>query len=182
MSLLTHDDVLSDPLAERLRDGDPRALEDCYREHGPLVRNYLRRYVGRDDAEDLLQQVFLELWRGHRRIDPTRPPVALALAIARRRAVDHLRKRRHVVVDVEVLRELAGESGDEMIERMVWASELRQALEGLSGDQRECLHLAYVEGLSQREIAERLGIPLGTVKARAARGLKRLAELIEEVQ
>ncbi len=169
-------------LARRLRAGDERALEECYREYGPLVRNFLRRFVGVDEADDLLQQVFLEFWRAHRRLDPSHSPAALLLAIARRRAIDHLRRRRHVVVDVESVRDLVGDHGDEVIDRLVWSSEVRQALALLSPDQRECLELAYLGGLSQREVADRLGIPLGTVKARTARALRRLAERIEEVR
>lgn len=172
--------LVSDPLSVRLRSGDERSLEECYRDHAPLVRNYLVRFVGRDEADDLCQQVFFELWRGRRRIDPERGPVALLLAIARRRAIDHLRRRRHVVVDVESLRDLVGANGDDLLERLAWTSEVRAALATLSPDQRECLELAYVEGLSQREVAERLGVPLGTVKARTARALRRLAERITE--
>lgn len=166
-------------LNERLRAGDERALEEVYRAHGPMVRSYVGRFVPRDDAEDVVQQTFFELWRARGRLDPTRPVAAFVLGIARNRAIDHLRRRKNVVVDVEQLRELVGDDGDRLVERVAWASEVRRGLGELSADQRQALEMAYFGDLTQREIAERLGVPLGTVKARMARGMRQLAEKIE---
>lgn len=169
----------TDEVGERLRAGDERALEECYRQYGPLVRNYVGRFVPRDDAEDVVQQTFFELWRSRARVDTTRPLVAFVLGIARKRAIDHLRRRKNVVVDVEALRDLVGDDGGGLVERLTWASEVRRGLDALVDEQREALELAYFGDLSQREIAERLGVPLGTVKARMARGMQRLAQRIE---
>ena len=101
------------------------------------------------------------------------------LGIARKRAIDHLRKRRDVVVPIESMREITGEDGREIEERMVWADEVRGALDLLPDMQREVIELAYFEQYTQREIASALDIPLGTVKTRTARGLQRLAGLVE---
>ena len=167
-------------LVSRLRHGDQRALEECYRQHGPLVRGYVRRFVRQDDAEDVVQKVFFEVWRSRERIDPERGIVGFILGIARKRSIDHLRRQKNVVVDVKDLRELAGEDGNELIDRLTWASEVRRGLDSLGADQREALELAYFADLTQKEIADRLGVPIGTVKARMARGMQRLAERIEK--
>jgi len=176
----TEDIGVADSLARRLHEGDDRALEECYREHGPLVRAYVSRFVPRDDAEDVVQQVFFELWKSHKRFDPTRSLQGFILGIARNRAIDHLRKQRHVIVNVNELRELVGDDGRDLIERLAWASEVRRALSTLPEAQRESLELSYFGDKTQREVADQLGIPLGTVKARMARGMQRLAEEIEK--
>jgi RNA polymerase sigma-70 factor (ECF subfamily) len=100
------------------------------------------------------------------------------LSIARKRAIDVLRRRHANVVPIEELRDIAGDDGRELAERYARASEVRSALERLSTEQREVLTLAYFGDLTQVEIAERLGVPLGTVKARAFRGLRRLADIL----
>jgi RNA polymerase sigma-70 factor (ECF subfamily) len=81
-------------------------------------------------------------------------------------------------VPIEELRDIAGDDGRELAERHARAGEARGALERLPPEQREVLALAFFAELTQREIAERLGLPLGTVKARAFRGLRRLADLL----
>ena len=167
-------------LIARLRAGDERALEECYRRHGPLVRSYVGRFVPRDDCEDIVQQTFFELWRSRSRLDPARSVVAFTLGIARNRAIDQLRRRKNVVVDVSQLRDLVGEDGEVFVERLAWAADVRRGLDSLVNEQREALELAYFEDLTQREIADRLGIPIGTVKARMSRGMHHLAERIEK--
>ena len=166
--------------AERLRLGDERALERIYREYGPAVRGYVSRFVPADEIDDVVQQTFIELWRSHGRVDATRPLIGFILGIARKRSIDHLRRRRHSVVNVDQLRSLVGNHGDELINRLVWSSEVRRGLNALSDDQREVLTLAYFEDLTQSEIATRLGVPLGTIKARMARGMARMATMIED--
>ena len=115
-------------IGERLRDGDESALEESYRRLGPLVRAYVQRFVPRDDAEDIVQITFLELWRARKRYDPSRSLEGFVFGIARDRSIDHLRRRRHDVVDVDHLRNLIGDDGRELVERLVWAAEVRGAL------------------------------------------------------
>jgi RNA polymerase sigma-70 factor (ECF subfamily) len=169
-------------IAARLHEGQPQALEDCYRVLGPLVVAYLGRYVPRPDVEDVLQRVFYEVWRGRSRFDPNLSLRAWVLGIARRRAIDHLRKRRDVVVPLDALREIRGDDGREVAERMAWADEVRDALTRLPAPQREVIVMAYFAGRTQREIAAALDVPLGTVKTRTARGLQRLAGLLDNVR
>jgi RNA polymerase sigma factor (sigma-70 family) len=168
-------------LGARLAAGEEGAIEDVYAVLGPMVLGYLRRFVPRDEAEDVLQRVFYEVWRNRDRYDPARSLEAWVLGIARKRAIDQLRRRHANVVPIEELRDIAGDDGRDLAERYARASEVRGALERLSPEQREVLTLAYFGELSQSEIADRLGVPLGTVKARSFRGLRRLADLLAAV-
>jgi RNA polymerase sigma factor (sigma-70 family) len=168
----------SSNLGARLAAGEEGAINDVYSALGPMVLGYLRRFVPRDEAEDVLQRVFYEVWRNRDRYDPTRSLEAWVLGIARKRAIDQLRRRHANVVPIEELRDIAGDDGRELAERYARASQVRGALERLPREQREALALAYFGDLTQTEIAERLGVPLGTVKARTFRGLRRLADIL----
>lgn len=174
---------MDSPLAEigeRLVQGEPAALEDCYRSLGPLVMSYVRRYVPRDDVEDVVQRVFFEVWRAHDRYDPGLSLRAWVLGIARKRAIDHLRRYKGTVVSLESVREITGDDGREIAERLAWADEVRTALRQLPELQREVIEMAYFEGYTQREASVALNVPLGTVKTRTARGLQRLAALLDK--
>ncbi|MER6948814.1 sigma-70 family RNA polymerase sigma factor [Nonomuraea sp. NPDC000554] len=154
------------------------ALADCYRTHASLVRSYLRRFVPPQDVDDVTQVVFVEVWRSRDRFDPSRSLEAWLLGISRKRAVDHLRTRRPPTVPLEAAGDPAGHDGradgDELADRDL----IRRVLAALPAAQRQAIVLAYYGDLSQREISERLGVPLGTVKARTARGLHRLSRLL----
>ena len=171
----------SSNLGARLAAGEEGAINDVYSALGPMVLGYLRRFVHRDEAEDVLQRVFYEVWRNRDRYDPTRSLEAWVLGIARKRAIDQLRRRHANVVPIEELRDIAGDDGRELAERYARANQVRDALEHLPREQREALTLAYFGDLTQTEIAERLGVPLGTVKARTFRGLRRLADILGTV-
>lgn len=166
-------------MGERLANGELSALEECYRELGPLVLSYLRRYVPTSEAEDVLQRVFVEVWRHQDRYDPAMSLQGWVLGIARKRAIDHLRARPQGVVPLDEMRELSGDDGREIADRFAWATDVRQALDLISPPQREVLLLAYFEELTQVEISRKLEIPLGTVKTRMSRGMQRLAGLLE---
>jgi RNA polymerase sigma factor (sigma-70 family) len=165
-------------LGARLAAGEEGAINECYTALGPMVLGYLRRFVPRDEAEDVLQRVFYEVWQSRDRYDPTRSLEAWVLGIARKRAIDLLRRRHANIVPIEELRDIAGDDGRELAERYARSNEVRHALERLPAEQREVLALAYFGDLTQTQIADRLGVPLGTVKARTFRGLRRLADIL----
>jgi RNA polymerase sigma factor (sigma-70 family) len=127
-----------------------------------------------------VQITFFELWRARTRYDPNRSLEGFVLGIARDRSIDHLRRRRHDVVDVDQLRNLVGEDGRELVERLAGAAEIRQALGRLPDLQREAIEMSYFEHRTQAEIAEQLDVPIGTVKARMSRGVRQLANVLEE--
>lgn len=152
------------------------AMTDCYRTHVWLVRSYLRRFVPSQEIDDVTQIVFTEAWRSRERYDPTRSMEAWLLGIARKRAIDHLRSRRVPTVSLEVVCDPPDnrDPGTLLADR----DSLRRALDELPEAQRQAIELAYFGDLTQREIAEHLHIPLGTIKARTARGLHRLQTLL----
>ena len=139
--------------------GDDDALEECYALYGSTVLAYLRRLVGRDEAEDVLQRTFLDLWRHADRYDQGQSFSGWLFTIAHRRAVDHLRRRRPAVIPVEVLREMMGDDGRETAERFAWAADVRAALTQLPQEQRETIELAYFGDRTQREISRELDVP-----------------------
>ena len=165
-------------IGARLADGDELALQECYTTYGPVVLAYLRRYVGVDEAEDVLQRTFLDVWRFAARYDSAYSFSGWLFTIAHRRAGDTLRRRRPAVIPVESLREVVGEDGRDVAERFAWAADVRVALAALPDAQREVLELAYFADHTQREIARILDVPLGTVKARMSRGTKALGQIL----
>jgi RNA polymerase sigma factor (sigma-70 family) len=171
-------DEASIDLGARLAVDRQGAIGEIYAALGATVLRYLQRLVGRDDAEDVLQRVFYEVWRHNGRYDPSRNLAGWVLGIARNRAIDHLRRQRTTAVALETLHDISGADGRELAERYARSQEVRSALIRLPEEQREVLVLAYFGGYTQSEISRRLGLPLGTVKARAFRGLRRLATLL----
>jgi RNA polymerase sigma-70 factor (ECF subfamily) len=169
-------------LGERLARRDESALEEAYAAYGPSVRAYLRRYVGPDQADDVLQRTFLDVWRSAGRYDPSQRFTGWLFTIAHRRAVDTLRAPSHSVVDVDALRELMGEDGRDTVDRYTDAAEVRHAMARLPEHEQETLRLAYFEDLTQAEIAQVTNVPIGTVKARSSRGLRRLAEYLRAME
>ncbi|HSV67513.1 MAG TPA: sigma-70 family RNA polymerase sigma factor [Mycobacteriales bacterium] len=159
-------------IGARLAEGDISALEDCYRQLGPLVLSYLHRYIPSPEAEDVLRQVFVEVWRHRDRYDPGRPLTSWVWGIARTRAVDHLRARPPGSVGRDVIDELAGDDGRDATERHAWAVDVRRGLDLLPPALSQVLRLAYLGHLTQAEIAAQLAIPLGTVKTRTHQALQ----------
>lgn len=144
-------------LWERLSRGDVAAFETFYRQQGPRVGNFIRLYVGSPQtAEDITQETFMQLWRSPNGFRPDRGTLkAYVFGIARKRAAGWWRKQRPAAHELPEAR-----SGSET------AALLEDALAQLEPDERGLLWLREVEGYSYDELAEILGIPLGTVKSR----------------
>jgi RNA polymerase sigma factor (sigma-70 family) len=162
----------------RLRRRDEGALEEAYSAYAAAVRSYVARFVGPAKAEDVVQRTFLDVWRHSSPYDPAEHFTGWLFTIVRRRAIDSLRSRRHHVVDVDRVRDLVGDDGREMAERHADAADVRAAVARLPEHERVVIELTYFAQLTQAEIAQRLGTPVGTVKARASRGTRRLALLM----
>ncbi len=170
-------------LLKRIGDGDAQALAELYDLHAGLVNGLVLRIVReRGDAEDVVQEVFVQAWRQAARFDASRgTPEAWLCTIARSRALDRLRRRaarREELADDSPGRPHAAVAAPQAEVALA----VRQALSGLSSDQRDALELAYYEGLSQSEIAARLGQPLGTVKTRIRTAMLRLRQALEPLQ
>jgi RNA polymerase sigma-70 factor (ECF subfamily) len=160
-------------LLREIAQGDRQALGDFYDLFAGLVNGLALRIL-RDvsDAEDVVQEVFVQVWRQAERFDPSRgAPEAWLCTMARTRALDRLRRRtsrREDRGDPPVVA-VAAPKTEESIS-------VRRALDDLSPDQRRALELAYYEGLTQSEIAKQLGEPLGTIKTRIRTAMIRLRE------
>jgi RNA polymerase sigma-70 factor (ECF subfamily) len=177
------DDRAERRLVAGLRGGDQDAIAEIHRTYGGVVLGYLRGAL-RDPAtaEDVHQEVFLEVWRRGATYDPARGSLGTwIMMIARSRAIDSLRKRVPEPLDPQdpagaaVTDDDPESSPELLVER--WGMAVMVAR--LPEDQARLLRMRFHEGLSQSEISERTGIPLGTVKTHMVRGLRRLREMME---
>lgn len=167
-------------LVRRIARGDRRAFDELYERYARAVYGLaLRRLADRDGAEEAVQETFAAVWRSARSYRPERGPAAPWLyAVARNAIVDRFRARRDDVADVPET--ASPEVGPEERAEAGWlAWRVHRAVAELPEPEREVVELAYWRGLSQSEVAEELGIPLGTVKTRTRSGLGRLADLLE---
>jgi RNA polymerase sigma-70 factor (ECF subfamily) len=169
-------------LALRLQRRDPDAMKDLYDRFGRLAYSVVLAIVRESStAEDLVQETFLRVWNRIQAFEPSRGALGpWLLAIARNRAIDHVRSsasridrnsfeldvREHPSLFVDMQRE---------VENTDHARVIRAAIAKLNPNQQKVIELAYYEGLSQTEMAERMGQPLGTIKTwvRAALGVLR---------
>ncbi|NJL22753.1 MAG: sigma-70 family RNA polymerase sigma factor [Leptolyngbyaceae cyanobacterium SM1_3_5] len=170
-------------LFQALRAGQTDALKILYDRHAGLVYGSALKVLGNtQEAEDLTQDIFFTLVRGCS-YEPKRGSLRTFLAIlTRSRAIDRLRSRRSALAFLSRWRgdrrEDASDSPLEFVFQKEQSQAVQTALSQLSESQQQILRLAYYEGLSQSEIAKRLNIPLGTVKARARRGLLQLRQIL----
>ena len=160
--------------------GDHAALGTLYDRHGRRAYGLALRVIrDRHLAEDALQQAFLDVWRTAGRVAEGSSVKTWLLMLTHRRAVDLVRREqrrsRAIVDSSEPEAALAGE--DEALERLE-AERVRAALATIPARERQLLELAYYGGLTQTELAERLEVPLGTVKSRMFAGLSRLRTLL----
>src|SRR5689334_3493085 len=163
--------------------GDEQALAELYDRFGRVAYGVALRVL-RDAAlaEDAVQDGFLTAWRTAAGFDPARGKASTwLLTLVHRRAVDVVRReerRRADVLDDAPI--ASGDATDESVEIRDERRRVQAALAKLPPDQREALELAYYGGLTQTELAERLGVPLGTIKSRMFTALSRLRDLLAE--
>lgn len=156
-------------------------MQELYHQHSPLVFSLCMAALRqRQDAEDATQQVFTRAWRSRETYDPSRPTGAWLTGITRRVIADELaareRQRRSVRANAaELDRSTVAESADDMVDRVI----VQQALARLGPPQDEILRLACSEDVPLKTIAQRLDMPLGTVKSHVHRGLARLRKSLE---
>jgi len=162
-------------LIARIRAGEPGAMSELYDRYSSVVYGVaLRVLQDAAAAEDVLQDIFLQLWRKPDAFDSSRGSLVAWLAvIARHRAIDRLRQRRPETDIEEVVIAGTTDLGDET-ERSLVVEKVREALGEMNADQRKALELAYFQGLTHSEIAEKTGEPLGTIKTRIRSGLQSL--------
>lgn len=172
------------PLLARIASGDSNAIDECIERYGGLVWSLARRLSPSvADAEDAVQEIFVDLWKNANRFrEDVAGESTFVAMLARRRLIDRLRKSR---------RELESQPIDEMAlqyaappqtppaELAEEGSRATACLEGLRSDERRVLELSIYHGLPQTRIAEQTGLPLGTVKTHARRGLSQLRDCMQ---
>jgi RNA polymerase sigma-70 factor (ECF subfamily) len=181
MPAVVANDLTDGELIRLTGDGDRGAFEVLYRRYSrPVFGLALRRLGDRGKAEDAVQETFTSIWRAARSYRPERGPGAPWLyAVARNAIIDRSRARSEP--PAEAPDEASPEAGPlERVEAGWTAWRVHRALEELSPNERSVIELAYWSGLSQSEVAEYLGIPLGTVKTRTRAALAHLADQLEK--
>jgi len=168
-------------LVSAIRSGDQNAMASLYDRYSPVVYAVALRVLGDTGAaEDIQQDVFMQLWRNPGAFDASRGNLGAWLAvITRNRAIDALRKRRPETdpedVVLSVVPDMAGEA-----DRSRVAEKVRGVLGAMPSSQRSALEMAYYEGMTHTEIAARTGEPLGTIKTRTRAGLMALRKAFQE--
>jgi RNA polymerase sigma-70 factor, ECF subfamily len=170
---------------ERLQTGDSKALEELFDRYSPLLYPMVLRILrSPSDAEDTLQEVWLQVWKRVATFDAKRGSVAAWLVmLARSRALDRYRSlasRRNAETRVEAAPEVSADDASTPAAQRQLSERVTSALAQLAPQQRQVIEIAYFEGLSQTEIAQRLNAPLGTVKSWTRQGLMKLRELVPQ--
>jgi RNA polymerase sigma-70 factor (ECF subfamily) len=182
-------DLTDEQLMAMLQQRDPVALEYLYDRHSAIVKSLGMKVVHNEaEAEDLLQEIFMEIWNRAAGYDPAKgKPLGWIVTLARRRSIDRLRKcqshcRAEDRLRVEVEQQPDSWTTDPE-EDFVMADireTLLKLLETLPDAQKRAIELAFYQGMSQREIAAHTGIPLGTIKTRLELGLKKLTLALKD--
>jgi RNA polymerase sigma factor (sigma-70 family) len=184
-------DVRDRELLRRISEGEEAAFRDLFHRYAPVAIALALRVVRqRGLAEEVVQEVFLSLWLTAGRFDETRGSArAWLMGMVRNRAVDAVRReqtqrrRADELATNDVI--VVADPADEVIHQLDLPSErraLRGALDDLPPDQRRVLELMYFGGLSQSQVAERLSVPLGTVKSRTLLGMRRLRGVLARLE
>jgi len=174
-------------LLGRVAQGDRRGFEELYdRFSGVLFSTAYRVLNNQDAAEDVLQDVFIQIWEKAPLYDPSRgKPMTWAITLTRNKAIDRLRStqrrgrlQEELVQESQTSEQFDARSSFDAASTSDTNKLVHEAIQKLSKDQREAIELAFFSSLTQTEISERLKLPLGTVKARIRRGMMRLKELL----
>lgn len=173
---------MAEGILQRIAAGDRAAVDECLKKYGGLVWSLSRRMLrNSDDAEDAVQEIFVDVWKNAGKFDELRSSETTFIAmIARRRLIDRIRSTsRRISADAldEVMAEPV-DRADRTMQTSLEATDAVKALNSLRPEQQEVLRLSIVQGLSHQEIADRIGIPLGTVKTHARRGILQAREFL----
>ena len=170
-------------LLARVAGGDRKAFADLYEATAPklygIVLRILRR---RDEADEVAQDVYVKIWQRAGDFDPARAsPITWMATIARNRALDEVRRARVDTVSDEIALDRAADPGRSALAEVEADADMRQletCLAALDGDRGSMVRLAYLDGLSRQDLADRFGQPVGTIKTWLHRSLKQLKECL----
>ncbi|HEX8736218.1 MAG TPA: RNA polymerase sigma factor [Pyrinomonadaceae bacterium] len=169
-------------ILQRIAAKDKTAAQECLNAYGGLVWSLARRMCrNMDDAEDAVQEIFIDIWKNAERFDETQASETTFVAmIARRRLIDRLRKsqRQPQIDSIEEMTIEPVKAQDKQMQTAVEAQQAAEALNALRPEQRQVLQLSIYQGMSHQEIADATGMPIGTVKSHARRGLMEIREVL----
>ena len=173
---------MTQAILHRIAQGDGSAVQDCLSKYGGLVWSIARKMLrNSDEAEDAVQEIFVDIWKNAGRFDESRSSETTFIAmIARRRLIDKIRyATRRISADSldDVLLEPFTRSDQEM-QTGIEAQQAAEAMRTLRPEQQQVLRLSIVQGMSHQEISEATGMPLGTVKTHARRGILQVREYL----
>ena len=170
-------------ILQRISSGDKSAVQDCIDNYGGLIWSLARRMLpDQNEAEDAVQEIFVELWKNAEKFDDSQSSETTFVAmIARRRLIDRLRKttRQPDINSLEDILAEPSENKDETMQTNLEAKQAAEVLRTLRPEQQKVLQLSIVQGYSHQEIADALKMPLGTVKTHARRGLMEVRESLQ---
>ncbi len=177
--------AVSKGILERVAAGEVDAVEECLAAYRGLVWSLSRRGTANlTDAEDAVQEIFIEIWRNAARYNPDLSSESTYITmIARRRLIDRFRRQKRFMetasLSSDTSMEVAAKDEADRVEQSEEAMRIRTQMQQLRREERMILELSIDKGMSQSEIAEATQLPLGTVKTHARRGMSRLRELLE---
>lgn len=174
--------IVAQAVLKRIASGDGTAVNDCINSYGGLIWSLAKKMLRNpDDAEDAAQEIFVDIWKNAGRFDESQSSETTFIAmIAKRRLIDRIRfQNRRITTDSleDVLAEPAGRDLEDM-QNGIEAAEAAKALKILRPEQRQVLVLSIMQGMSHQEISDTTGLPLGTVKTHARRGLLQVREFL----
>lgn len=173
----------ADSILKRIAHGDPQAVNECLNQYGNFLWSLAKRYCGESEAEDAVQEIFVELWRTADRFDSDKASEMTFVAmIARRRLIDRRRRGGRVpdLVSIDDAGcDVAQSGSDDHVELSDEAAKAGECLKKLSEKQQQVLSLSIEQAQPHAVIADRLKMPLGTVKSYARRGLLQLRECMQ---
>ena len=175
---------LSEDLLPQVASGDPQAIQGCIDRYGALIWSLARRHSPSSaDAEDAVQEIYIDLWKSSERFDSSKASETTFVAmIARRRLIDrHRHRQRRPQTDaLDPAKDDVVDPNQRQMEASAEASLAARALATLAPQERRVILLSTYQGMSHGQIADHTGIPLGTVKTYIRRGLQRVRKLLEK--
>lgn len=171
-------------ILHRIANDDKTAVEQCLNVYGGLIWSIAKQYCySREDAEDAVQDIFIDIWRNAGRFDAEKSPeISFITLIARRRLIDWVRKSKHRPQLCYFAETSDNQSNEDhrKLQLHIELTEALQVLKRLKPQQKEIVQMAIFSGMSHREISEMTGLPFGTVKSLIRRGLQKVREYIED--
>lgn len=173
---------MTQAVLKRIAEGDKTAVQECLKQYGGLVWSLAKKMSQTvEDAEDAIQEIFIEIWKNAYRFDETKSSEATFISmISRRRLIDRLRagQSRISPMSLETLTVEPINDFDSTLISNMDARQAAEALQGLKPEQRDAIKFSIIHGLSHREISEKMGVPVGTVKTNVRRGLIQMRTML----